>query len=139
MMKRLSVVLISALLLSACNSGGRPPTAPSVAPPSSTPAPATPVVTYTLSGTIFEVTATGRVPIQGVGVYCDGCGGPEGHTQTYTDADGLYSFEWSRNGATPLLVGKAGYDVFGQVLNAYGAIVATVNGDTRFDIELAKR
>ena len=139
MMKRLSAVLISAVLLSACNSGGRPPTAPSVPPPSPTAAPATPVVTYTLFGTIFEVTATGRVPIQGVGVYCDGCGSPVGHTQTYTDADGLYSFEWSPNGATPLLVGKAGYDVVGQVSDAYGAIVATVNGDTRFDIELARR
>jgi len=139
MMKRLSAILISAVLSSACDGAGRPPTAPGVPVAGPAPPAATPVVTYTLSGTIFEVTPTGRVPIQGVGVYCDGCGGPEGHTQTYTDADGLYSFEWSRNGATPLLVGKAGYDVVGQVLNAYGAIVATVNGDTRFDIELARR
>ena len=142
MMKRLSAVLISAVLLSACDGGGQPPTAPSVPTPDPTPSPApaptTPVVTYTLSGTIFEVMPTGRMPIEGVGVYCDGCGSPEGHTQTYTNADGLYSFEWSQNGATPLLVGKAGYDVVGQVPNAYGAIVATVNGDTQFDIELAR-
>ena len=45
----------------------------------------------------------------------------------------------TQNGATPLLVGKAGYEVVGQVPNEYGAIVATVNGDTQFDIELARR
>jgi hypothetical protein len=142
MMKHLSAVLISAILLSACDGVGRPPTAPSVPTPTPTPSPAppaTPVVTYTLSGTTFEVTPTGRAPIEGVNIYCDGCGSPEGHTSTYTDADGLYSFEWSPNGATPLLVEKAGYHVVGQVLNAYGAIVATVNGDTQFDIELARR
>jgi hypothetical protein len=133
-MKRLSVVLISAVLLSACDGGGRPPTAPTAATPA--PVPAAPLVTYTLFGTIFEVTPAGRVPVEGVGVYCDGCGSPEGHTQAYTDADGLYSFAWSRNGPTPLLVGKAGYDVVG---NANEPIVATVVGDTRFDIELARR
>lgn len=137
MMKHLSAVVFSAVLLSACDGGGRLPTAPSVTVPP--PAPATPVATYTLSGTTFEVTPTGRVSIEGVGVYCDGCGSPQGHTQAYTDANGLYSFEWSPNGAIPLLVEKAGYDVVGQTRNAYGAIVATVNGDTRFDIELARR
>ena len=68
MMKRLSALLISAVLLSACDGGGRPPTAPSVPTPDPTPSPApaptTPVVTYTLSGTIFEVMPTGRVPIR---------------------------------------------------------------------------
>ena len=96
-------------------------------------------MTYTLSGIIFEVTPTGRVPIEGVGVYCDGCGSPEGHTQTYTNVDGLYSFGWSQNGAIPLLVGKDGYVVVGQGSNSYWPIVATVNGDTQFDIELARR
>ncbi len=136
-MKHLSTILMAAVLLSACDGTGRPPTAPTV--PTSAPAPATLGVTYILFGTIFEVMPTGRVPIEGVGVYCDGCGSPDGHTQAYTDADGLYSFAWSQNGATPLLVGKAGYDVVGPVPNANGAVIATVNGDTRFDIELARR
>jgi hypothetical protein len=96
-------------------------------------------VTYTLFGTIFEVTPTGRVPIEGVEVYCDGCGSPTGHTSVYTDAEGLYSLEWSQNGATRLLVGKAGYQLVGQVPNPNGEITATVNGDTRFDIELVPR
>ena len=29
---------------------------------------------YTLSGVVFEVTATGRTPIEGVAVYCELCG-----------------------------------------------------------------
>ena len=49
MIKRLSAVLISAVLLSACDGGGRPPTAPSVPTPTPTPAPAPqPTDTYTL-------------------------------------------------------------------------------------------
>jgi hypothetical protein len=140
MMKRLSALLISAVLLSACDGGGRPPTAPSVPTPTPTPSPApaptTPVVTYTLSGTIFEVMPTGRVPIEGVTVYCDSCGSPTGHTYVYTDADGLYSLEWSQNGATELQVGKTGYAVVGK---ANEFLIATVNGDTRFDIELERR
>ena len=63
-------------------------------------------VTYVLSGLVFEVTATGRLPIEGVSVYCDSCGDPFGHTYAYTDANGLYRFGWTANGATPLIVGK---------------------------------
>ena len=139
MVKRLFAVLISAALLSACDGAGRPPTAPSVvvplviAPP---PIAAPPGMTYTLFGTIFEVTSTGRTPIEGAGLYCDGCGSPVGHTSTYTDADGFYSFAWSPNGPVPLFVGKDGYDVVG---NPKQPIVATVNGDTRFDIEFVRR
>jgi hypothetical protein len=142
--QRLSAVLISAVLLCACDGSGRPPTAPSVfvpvviASPPIAPPPiaATPGVTYTLFGTVFEVTSTGRIPIEGAGLYCDGCGSPVGHTSTYTDADGFYSFAWSPNGPVPLLVGKDGYDVVGKPKQP---IVAIVNGDTRFDIELVRR
>jgi hypothetical protein len=48
-------------------------------------------VSYTLSGLVFEVTASGPVAVEGVQVYCDSCG-ELGHTSAYTDASGLYSF-----------------------------------------------
>ena len=99
------------------------------------------IVTYTLSGVVFEVTESGRLPIEGVSVYCDSCGDPFGHTYAYTDPDGFYRFAWSANGATPLIVGKEGYALAGTptVGPVEGWIVATVNGDTRFDIELVRR
>ena len=95
----------------------------------------------TLSGVVFEMTGTGRVPIEGVELYCDGCGDPLGHTFAYTDADGHYRFDWTLNGATPLFVGKDGYALAGnQPLGSMsGSIVAPVAGDTRFDIELVRR
>ena len=65
--------------------------------------------TYTLSGVVFERTPTGTEPIEGVEVYCDGCGSPYGHTFSYTDAQGFYSFLCTFSGTNPLLVRKAGY------------------------------
>jgi len=97
------------------------------------------LVSYTLSGVAFEVTATGQSPLEGVEVYCDGCGSPVGHTFAYTNEDGFYSFSWAFNGATPLLVTKAGYDVLNTVGTFPGQVVATVNGDTRFDLKLVRR
>ena len=123
MMKRLSAVLISAVLLSACDGGGRPPIAPSVPTltptPSPAPAPTTPVVTYTLSGTISKSRQQGGCPLRASEFTVMAAAVPLVTLRLYTDADGLYSFEWSQNGATPLLVGKAGYDVVGQVPNEY--------------------
>lgn len=98
-------------------------------------------VTYVLSGLVFEVTATGRLPIEGVSLYCDSCGDPFGHTYAYSDASGLYRFAWTANGATPLIVEKNGYTLAGNLPTGpvKGWIVVSVNGDTRFDIELVRR
>ncbi|MBA2305917.1 MAG: carboxypeptidase regulatory-like domain-containing protein [Acidobacteria bacterium] len=94
------------------------------------------IVTYTLSGVVFERTVTGQVPIEGVSVYCDSCGSPVGHTFASSDENGYYSFEWTNNGSTPLWVTKAGYRLSGALEDR---IVATVSGDTRFDIEMIRR
>lgn len=97
---------------------------------------------YTLSGMVYEVTPSGRVPIGGVELYCDSCGSPEGHTFVHTDADGLYSFSWAFNGVTPLFVTKPGYaivDPTGTSIDGFGRLNITVSGDTRFDIQLAPR
>jgi hypothetical protein len=100
------------------------------------------IESYILSGVVFEITAAGQVPIEGVEVYCDSCGSPVGHTFVYTDANGFYSLEWAQNGVHPLFVRKAGYEIFdptGTLRDTYGRISATVHGDTRFDIQLARR
>ena len=96
------------------------------------------IVSYTLSGLVYELTEAGQVPIEGVEVYCDSCGSPDGHTFVYTDATGFYSLSWTTNGVHPLFVTKAGYAV-AVTRDAYGRISATVNGDTRFDIQLTRR
>ena len=68
--------------------------------------------TYVLSGLVYEVTAAGRVPIDGVVLYCDGCGSPDGHTFVTTDAEGLYSLSWVWPGVTYLqVIGKTGFKV----------------------------
>jgi len=94
---------------------------------------------YSLYGVVFEITDAGEVPIEGVELYCDSCGSPNGHTFVNTDANGFYSLAYSQNGSHPLFVTKAGYRIVDQVLDQYGRITATVRGDTRFNIPLARR
>jgi hypothetical protein len=55
--------------------------------------------------------------------------------------NGLYRFDWTANGATPLIVEKNGYALAGNppAGPVEGWIVVPVNGDTRFDIELVRR
>ena len=138
-MRRLLRVASVVVLVSACDTENRvlSPTSPSPAGPTS----AAPVLTYTLSGVVFELTAIGRTPIQEVSVYCDSCGDPLGHTFADTDANGFYSFSWTANGQTPLIVRKEGYRLARDLPAGPvdGWIVAAVNGDTRFDIELVPR
>ena len=86
--------------------------------------------TYTLSGVVSETTPTGHTPVEDVDVYCDACG-EFGHTRVYTDTNGFYTFSGVYAGITQLLVRKDGYNVVGPT-------VPTVNGDTRFDIELVR-
>ena len=93
--------------------------------------------TYTLSGVVFERAPTGTAPIEGVEVYCDGCGSPFGHTFAHTDADGIYRFAYTYSGTNPLQVGKPGYgDPVGETP---GRRQPMVTGNTRFDIELVRR
>ena len=128
------------VLMAACDGGGRSPVSPTPAIP--TPPPAT-AVGGTLSGVVFELNAGLRAPVDGVQVYCDACG-PFGHTGTFTDASGTYRLEGAPGGVTRLLLSKAGYKLpqpgslapFGGWM---GGIDATVTGDTRFDIEIARQ
>ena len=100
-----------------------------------------PRLPHTLSGVVSEVTPAGLVPVEGVEVYCDACG-EFGHTFAHTDTLGSYSFSLVYNGVTPLLIRKEGYavvDPSGTFPDGAGRRNATVNGDTRFDIQLVRR
>ena len=75
-------------------------------------------------------------------------GGPQrgpfayGHTLAETEANGFFAFSWTPNGVHPLLVWKDGYVVVNPVrmLSDGRALQdATVGGDTRFDIRIARR
>ena len=127
--------------MSGCGSSTGPTS--STGPPTAVVPPApVPQLTYTLSGIVSEVTAVGNVPAEGVKLYCDSCGSPDGHTFTSSDANGLYSFAWARNGVHPLLVWKDGYvviDPSGSLFDGKALKNATVDGDTRFDIQIVRR
>ena len=150
--RRAAVVIVGAAIgLVGCNGyTPLPPTTPSTVQPAP-PVPASPVPPgvlkdYTLSGVVFEMTPNGRMPIEGVGVYCEPCGA-DTHTWATTDANGFYSFAgvWDA-GTAPIsiFVQKDGYiDPVGLPARPYqqgpGWRDVIVNGDTRFDIELARR
>lgn len=134
------------VVMVACGGGGRSPVSPTPTP-TPTPAPApipppAPLVGGTLSGVVFQQTSNGTVPVAAVWVYCDACG-PDGHTGMYTDDNGAYRLEGAPAGGTLLLLAKAGYklprpDFILQNPNSgyMGGMYATVNGDSRFDIEV---
>jgi hypothetical protein len=137
--------LVLAIGVNACGSSAVP-TAPTPPPTSSVPPPPVPQPiprpTYTLSGVVSELTVAGEVPAEGVQLYCDSCGSPNGHTFTSSDANGFYSFSWARNGVHPLLVWKDGYtviDPMGRLADGTAVKNATVDGDTRFDILIVRR
>jgi len=137
--RQLSVVLLLAVVMaiSGCGSSAAPtsPSAPPTAAGSPAPVPQpAPKPTYTLSGIVSESTPTGQAPVEGVQLYCDSCGSPEGHTFTSTDANGFYSFSWTQDGVHSLLVWKDGY----ELLDRTGGL-ATVHGDTRLDILVVRR
>ena len=93
---------------------------------------------YVLSGVTFEVTPNGNVPVEGVDIYCDGCG-EDGHTGLRTDASGSYTFPFVYPGVQYLQVGKAGYRPVDPVSPLYLGISVTVNGNTQFNIQLVRQ
>ena len=163
----LSLVLAAGLV--GCDGARPPsPTAPSTAQPQQPPGPAGSgrdtysVADVILSGVVYEETPMGRVPIEGVRVQSD-------HFHVFptpdvvTDSQGFFSFRpvwvcpcsWAPPvdaGITAIWVDKDGYkvpagqpaSVFGyrldpDVLPDYRLRDVTINGDTRFDIELVRR
>jgi hypothetical protein len=107
---------------------------------SRSPTAVTPITSGTLSGVIFEVTSDSNVPVEGVEVYCDACGG--GHAASFSDGEGNYSFTLVQPREYPLYVSKPGYNLAkpsGPRAGGWmGFITVRVDGDTRFDIELVR-
>jgi len=154
--------------LTGCGGGGvATPAAPSPVatpqPPPPTPsAPETPVPRWpagytltavSLSGTVYEITPSGRVPIPAIRVYCELCG-TETHQFAVADANGFYIFPgdiskgggiWLAGRRTPLLIEGQGYKdpeglpfFQGVCPRNYSCREVFIEGDTHFDIELIR-
>ena len=159
------LVVVLAAGLAGCEGASPSPTAPPTAQPPQPPGPANSgrdtysVADVMLSGVVYEVTPMGRVPIEGVHVQSD-------HFHVFptpdvvTDSHGFFSFRpvwvcpcswapWVDAGITSIYVDKDGYEVpAGQPASIFGVGTlvndsrlrdVTIDGDTRFDIELVRR
>jgi hypothetical protein len=149
------LLLVLAAGLVGCNDGPYSPTAPSqqTSPPTSSGA-AYVTKDVTLSGVVFELTPTGRVPIEGVGV-----SNGEGE-YAVTDTNGYFSIRpiwvcpcsaqpWIAAGFTLLWLWTDDYeDPPGQPPSLFAQGHANpgpgwrdvmIYGDTRVDIQLVKR
>jgi hypothetical protein len=155
---RVIVALSLACFVYACNSGTPFPTSPTTTTPSNgsfPPAPgvgsATPTLRgVSLSGVVYELTPTGRVPIAGAIVYCEPCGEAT-HTFAYADENGFYHFSgdlakgggvWVVAGVpTPVAVGPYNRDFQDPPVFAGrpGWREVRIDADTTFDIELVRR
>lgn len=149
-----AAAVVLATSISACGDGSGPspvrPTPPVTPPAAPTPSP--PATLYTLSGVVFEVTSAGNTPVEGVEVYCEPCGPPDGHSLRQTDAKGAYSFDGPGGVASTgmtviwMLVAKKGYVLPGQPDGSgpngdgwMGTVNVTVAGDTRYDIQIIRK
>ena len=140
---RLVAAMVMTLTVAACGDGnGAIPTATA---PTPTPAPRS---TFALFGVVSEVTASGVVPMEGVGVQvmsCDprtrgGCGGNGLILNVTTNALGAYIVEGVYPGAVVVWVEKTGFLLpEGVKADGEGAQTVMVNGDTRFDVRLVRR
>jgi len=83
--------------------------------------------TFTLSGVVSEVTPNGLAPVEGVKVYDSYF-----HAETTTDTNGVYRFEGPFGGLS---------DSFGFTKEGYQTATrdVTINGNTRLDVQLARR
>ena len=79
-------------------------------------------------------------------MYCDACG-HEGHTWLTTDGDGAYRFSgdleagggiWLAGPTTQIMVAKDGYGNPSSFPGG-GWRSVTIDGDTRYDIELVRK
>jgi hypothetical protein len=130
------LVLVSVILMSACN--GAAPISNPIAPSPSTPSvPAVPLSTYTVSGVIFEVTPSGRVPVEGVLVEDVSCDPPHSSCSNVaqtatTDLNGFYRLSGLPTSQVHYLwLSKQGYRA--------GEEAATFSADTGLDIELVRQ
>ena len=101
------------------------------------------IQTYTLSGVVFEITEDGKIPLEGVELYCDSCGSPDGHTFVYTDANGFYSLSWTDQWRPSSVRDKGRLRHTPSRRDAARSLrqgsVPTVRGDTVFDVQLVRR
>ena len=147
-------LLVLLVGLSGCGGNDSLPTPSPVTPEAIVPAPAPGIPNWldgytltgvSLSGTVYEPTATGPMPIAGALVYCELCGEIT-HTWATADANGFYSFPgnladgggvWLRAGTSiPVVVSADGYY---DPSNRDGRRYVSIVGDTRLDFELARR
>jgi hypothetical protein len=135
--------MVMTLTVAACGDGNGP--VPTATAPSPTTAPRS---TFALFGVVSEVTATGIVPVESVGIQvmsCDpstrgGCGGNGLISGGTTNAQGGYIVDGVYPGAVVVWVEKTGFQLpEGVKADGEGAQTVMVNGDTRFDVRLVRR
>jgi hypothetical protein len=165
---RIALLLLAVSLVGCDRASSRSPTAPSTPQPQQAPRPTRSgsdtyhVADVIVSGVVYEETPTGRVPIEGVHVLSDFF-----HVlpaaNVVTDSQGFFSFRrvwvcpcswapWVNAGITSLWVDKDGYQgPAGQPASVFHHPLypdvrpddrlrdVTINGDTRFDIQLVRR
>ena len=111
-----------------------------------------------LTGRVYELTPTGPVGIAGAAVYCEACG-LQTHSWATADSNGFYSFSgdlgngggvWLASGfLTAIGVEHTGYQdppglpplrgpLF-HIPSGPGWREVSIDGDTRFDIQLVRR
>ena len=150
---RLGMVVLLVQMLASCGADGSRasvPTAPSLPTPPASVAAGRPFwppgafdPNVTLAGEVFEIVQGREVPVEGAWVYCELCT-EETHAGMYTDNKGAYAFAGVWDKFFWISVTKPGYqDPRGPTKtglpDGHVRRDVTINGDTRFNVELARK
>ena len=137
---RLVAAVVVTLTVAACGDGNG--TIQTATAPTPTPAPRS---TFALFGTVSEMTANGIVPVAGVMMEVASCdasarSGCAFDKRATTNAQGAYIIEGVSPGPAGVWVEKTGFQLpEGVKVDGEGVQTVMVTGDTRFDIQLARR
>jgi len=119
------------------------PTATTPIPTAPPPQSAIPTGSFNLSGIVSEATPAGSKPLAAVDLEIAVCPplnqAAASHIKTVTDANGFYSVSNMCPGTTYVWLAKAGYKASPPRQCDGDCLHATINGDTRFDIELVRQ
>jgi hypothetical protein len=99
--------------------------------------------TFTLSGVVSEQTVSGTIPIGDVAIEVAVCPRPGFSSaqtaKTVTNVSGFYTVSGMCTGTTYVWLSKDGYKTSPTGQCDGDCLYATIDGDTRFDVTLARR
>ena len=145
---RIAVVLLLTVGAMGCSDDGSPTRLPLSPTPTPTATPTPDAATFgSMFGVVYEITQTGRIPVEGVGLglltcFSEGCPtATTAYREVTTDKDGAFRIPDVYNGPLNFLwMSKEGYKAADPIPGSCEGCdrIVAISGDTRLDVEVVR-